>query len=98
MEVVLNRCPQCGRAPRPDVVLFGESLPEGEWYKAALAVNALQPGKDVMVVIGTTGGLALNRGRAPVLQDESVSLSFFRFGVPCGVSAGAGYRAGGQDH
>ena len=50
------RCPTCGARVRPDVVLFTESLPPDEWSRASAAVRSLQQG-DVMLVIGTTGGV-----------------------------------------
>ena len=44
------RCPSCGSLLRPDVVWFGEPLPEGAWLEALdLARSA-----GVMLVIGTS--------------------------------------------
>lgn len=45
------RCPKCGGTLRPDVVLFGEALPE-----AAMArfIGALERGVDMVFTIGTS--------------------------------------------
>lgn len=45
------RCPKCGGTLRPDVVLFGETLPE-----AAMArfIGALERGVDMVFTIGTS--------------------------------------------
>jgi NAD-dependent deacetylase len=42
---------ECGALLRPDVVWFGEMLPEGAFERAAHAV----PGADLLLVIGTSG-------------------------------------------
>lgn len=44
------RCARCRGALRPDVVLFGEYLPEGVFERAALAAAA----SDVFFVVGTS--------------------------------------------
>ena len=45
------RCPSCGSIMRPNVVWFGEPLPEDKWYKAIkYAFKA-----DTILVIGTSG-------------------------------------------
>ncbi len=49
-EEVPPRCRDCGSLLRPDVVWFGESLPEVDWRKAA----ELSRSCDVMIVIGTS--------------------------------------------
>lgn len=46
----LRSCPQCGAWLRPDVVLFGELLPERAWKRAAAASLAA----DVFLVVGTS--------------------------------------------
>ncbi len=44
------KCERCGGMVRPDVVMYGEALPSGEWYKAEEATaNA-----DVLIVGGTS--------------------------------------------
>ena len=48
------KCPSCNAFPRPNAVLFTESLPEAEWRKATTMVKSLEEG-DVFLVIGTTG-------------------------------------------
>lgn len=45
-------CPACGGVLRPDVVLFGEALPEGALQRFA---ETLAEGVDALFVIGTTG-------------------------------------------
>jgi NAD-dependent deacetylase len=47
------RCPDCGHRLRPDIVWFGEMLPEGAWERALEATASC----DVMLVIGC--GLAV---------------------------------------
>jgi NAD-dependent deacetylase len=49
-EEVPPRCPQCHGPLRPDVVWFGESLPEDAWNEAARASAACQ----VFLSIGTS--------------------------------------------
>jgi NAD-dependent deacetylase len=44
-------CPACGSMLRPDVVLFGEALPEGGM---ARLIDALQTGFDMVFSIGTS--------------------------------------------
>ncbi|MDR0735999.1 MAG: NAD-dependent protein deacylase [Zoogloeaceae bacterium] len=44
-------CPQCGKAMRPEVVLFGEMLPEAELGRLR---TALETGFDLVFSIGTT--------------------------------------------
>jgi NAD-dependent deacetylase len=43
-------CPRCGHRARPDVVWFGEFLPEGAWERAVRAFSEA----DVALVIGTS--------------------------------------------
>jgi NAD-dependent deacetylase len=43
-------CPECGDPMRPDVVLFGEMLPERVWISAAAGASAC----DVCFVVGTS--------------------------------------------
>lgn len=45
-----NACPDCGEPVRPDVVLFGETLPAGAFEKAAAAAATC----DLCFVIGTS--------------------------------------------
>nr|BBH91886.1 NAD-dependent protein deacylase [Thermogemmatispora argillosa] len=45
------RCPRCGSYLRPDVVWFGELLPEQTYYQALQAVLSC----DVLLVVGTSG-------------------------------------------
>lgn len=50
------RCSECGSFLRPDVVLFGESLPADEWRAAVQACRSLSS-RDCMLVVGTSGGV-----------------------------------------
>ena len=50
-ESVPPHCPKCGAILRPDVVWFGEPLPEDEWSRAIGEASRC----DVMLVIGTSG-------------------------------------------
>ena len=50
IEVEPPVCGRCGGLIRPDIVWFGEALPEGPWQRA---VEATQDA-DVMVVVGTS--------------------------------------------
>lgn len=50
-DSVPPRCPHCQGPLRPDVVWFGESLPQGAWLSAQQAVAEA----DVMLVVGTSG-------------------------------------------
>lgn len=52
-EAAVPKCPECRSTPRPDCVLFTESLPGLAWSRAEAAINKLQKG-DVMLVIGTS--------------------------------------------
>jgi NAD-dependent deacetylase len=45
------RCPGCDGILRPDVVLYGETLPEDAWQAAAAAMTAC----DLLLVVGTSG-------------------------------------------
>jgi len=45
------RCPQCGAWVRPDVVWFGERLPQGALTRASRAAQAAK----IMLVVGTSG-------------------------------------------
>ncbi len=49
--VGVPRCASCGGLIRPDVVWFGEMLPEDEWNAAVRAAN----GADVCLSVGTSG-------------------------------------------
>ncbi|WP_204080399.1 SIR2 family NAD-dependent protein deacylase [Mycobacterium riyadhense] len=50
IEVEPPVCLKCGGLIRPDIVWFGEALPEGPWLQAIEATEAA----DVMVVVGTS--------------------------------------------
>ena len=74
----LAPCPACGAPTRPDVVMFGEMLPEATFAAAELAARRSQ----VCLVVGTTGivqpaaGLvakAANRGSRVVVVNVEAS-------------------------
>ena len=46
----IPHCPKCGNILKPDVILFGEQLPQTAWYKAQRAARQC----DLMVVIGSS--------------------------------------------
>ncbi|MBX5452218.1 MAG: hypothetical protein IRZ24_19300, partial [Thermogemmatispora sp.] len=50
-EEIPPRCPRCGSYLRPDVVWFGELLPEQTYYQALQAVLSC----DILLVVGTSG-------------------------------------------
>jgi NAD-dependent deacetylase len=51
LEVEPPSCDHCGGLIRPDIVWFGEALPEEPWQRAVEATTAA----DVLVVVGTSG-------------------------------------------
>lgn len=72
----LPRCPKCGGILKPDVILFGEQLPQSAWFEAQQAAR----GCDLMMVIGSSlevlpvAGLpmqALDRGAHLVIVNNS---------------------------
>ena len=48
---LLPRCPECGGIMRPDVVFFGEALPQKELGLSYIAIDAA----DAMIIVGTSG-------------------------------------------
>jgi NAD-dependent deacetylase len=81
LEVEPPVCPRCGGLIRPDIVWFGEQLPQGPWQRAVEATEAA----DVVVVVGTSAivypaaglpDLALARGTAVIeVNPEPTPLS-----------------------
>ncbi|HEX5143611.1 MAG TPA: Sir2 family NAD-dependent protein deacetylase, partial [Mycobacterium sp.] len=51
LEAYPPLCVHCGGLIRPDIVWFGEQLPDGPWEAAVGAVRSA----DLMVVVGTSG-------------------------------------------
>lgn len=49
-EGKMPRCPRCGAVLKPDVILFGEQLPQKAWYGAQRASRAC----DLMIVAGSS--------------------------------------------
>jgi NAD-dependent deacetylase len=62
------RCPACGGVVRPDVVWFGEMLPEDEWEASAAAAE----GADVFLSIGTSA-VVYPAASLPVMAKRSGS-------------------------
>jgi NAD-dependent deacetylase len=46
----IPRCPQCGNILKPDVILFGEQLPQTAWFQAQREARQC----DLMLVIGSS--------------------------------------------
>lgn len=49
-EGIIPHCPDCGAILKPDVILFGEQLPQKAWLKAQKAARNC----DLMLVIGSS--------------------------------------------
>lgn len=49
-EGTMPRCPECGGVLKPDVILFGEQLPQAAWFEAQRASRAC----DLMMVAGSS--------------------------------------------
>jgi NAD-dependent deacetylase len=60
------RCPRCGAPSRPDVVLFGESLPAAALDRAVEAATAC----DLFVSVGTSGTVAPASALAPIAKES----------------------------
>jgi len=46
----IPRCPKCGQLLKPDVILFGEQLPQAAWFKAQREARQC----DLMLVVGSS--------------------------------------------
>jgi len=46
----IPRCPKCGNILKPDVILFGEQLPQAAWFKAQREARQC----DLMLVVGSS--------------------------------------------
>ena len=66
----LRPCPICGAAMRPDVVWFGELLPETEWSAALRAIA----GADVLLVIGTSAEVWPAAGLIHTASDAGIPI------------------------
>ena len=49
-EGILPHCPDCGAILKPDVILFGEQLPQKAWHEAQRAAR----NSDLMLVVGSS--------------------------------------------
>lgn len=72
----IPRCPHCGSIMKPDVILFGEQLPQKAWYEAQREARQC----DLMLVVGSSlevlpvAGLpmqALDRGAHLIIINNS---------------------------
>jgi NAD-dependent deacetylase len=72
----IPHCPACGGVLKPDVILFGEQLPQKAWYEAQRQARSC----DLMVVAGSSlevlpvAGLpmqALDRGAHLIIINNS---------------------------
>ncbi len=71
-------CPKCGKTLKPDVILFGEQLPQTAWFQAQRAARQC----DLMIVVGSSlevlpvAGLpmqALDRGAHLIIINNSIT-------------------------
>ena len=65
------RCPSCGGRLRPDVVWFGEMLPQGAFERAARAVRDA----DLLLVIGTSGVVFPAAGLVSFQRELSIEIN-----------------------
>lgn len=72
----MPRCPKCGSVMKPDVILFGEQLPQKAWFEAQREARQC----DLMLVVGSSlevlpvAGLpmqALDRGAHLIILNNS---------------------------
>ena len=71
-------CPKCGKTLKPDVILFGEQLPQSAWFQAQREARQC----DLMIVVGSSlevlpvAGLpmqALDRGAHLIIINNSIT-------------------------
>lgn len=76
---IIPRCPSCGSLRRPDVVFFGEGLPQEEWLRAVEGARRT----DLILVVGTSGEvypaaelpwIAKRSGATVAVIDEAAAL------------------------
>lgn len=76
---IIPRCPSCGSLRRPDVVFFGEGLPQEEWLRAVEGARST----DLILVVGTSGEvypaaelpwIAKRSGATVAVIDEAAAL------------------------
>lgn len=74
----IPRCPHCGAVLKPDVILFGEQLPQKAWYEAQREARSC----DLMMVVGSSlevlpvAGLpmqAIDRGAHLIIINNSIT-------------------------
>lgn len=63
------RCPQCGDRLRPDIVWFGEGLPDGIWSAAMQAAYEC----DVLLVVGTSAVVYPAASLIPIAKRGAVT-------------------------
>ncbi|MDH7499253.1 MAG: NAD-dependent deacylase [candidate division NC10 bacterium] len=66
LKQILSSCPYCGGRRRPDVVLFGDLLPQDAWGEAQGEASLC----DLLMVIGTSG-LIYPAAEIPLLAKRS---------------------------
>ena len=66
LQKILSACPYCGGRRRPDVVFFGDLLPQDAWMEAQQAASLCQ----VLLVIGTSG-LVYPAADIPILAKKA---------------------------
>jgi len=66
LKQILSRCPYCGGRRRPDVVLFGDLLPQEAWTEAHREASLCE----VLLVIGTSA-LVYPAAEIPLLAKRS---------------------------
>jgi NAD-dependent deacetylase len=66
LQKILSACPYCGGRRRPDVVFFGDLLPQDAWMEAQQAASLCQ----LLLVIGTSG-LVYPAADIPILAKKA---------------------------
>ncbi len=72
------RCPHCGAVLKPDVILFGEQLPQKAWYEAQREAAQLRPddGGRLSLEVLPVAGLpmqAIDRGAHLIIINNSIT-------------------------
>ena len=64
------RCPDCTGSLRPDVVWFGEMLPERDWAAATAAIESCS----ALLIIGTSGVVHPAAGLPPLAAERGIPI------------------------
>lgn len=79
----LPSCPKCGHLARPDIVWFGETLPEDQWEAAVGTVMDC----DCLMVVGTSAVVYPAAGLIPMARDKEPTASVIEINLePSAVS------------